>query len=467
MLIGQIAAATSTIRVGSGAVQTGHQTTLSIVEQFGMLDGFFPGRIDLGLGRSAQRRKQAERRREGRPAERRPRREKREHRSSGRPRVVDGLLIPKPFYYAKLLGSSRLGRLLGSLQQPGAESPDYREQVEEILGLLDGTLVTPDGDAVIAVPGQGADVEVWIFGSSGGQSARWRASWVCRSRRTTTSARPPCSRRWTRTGPRSVRRTAWRSRTSRCRPTSSSAEDDATARISPRPTGSGSAASAPARGRCRSRRPEEAARHVWSDEDRELVRDRVDTQFVGSPATVADELETLAAATGADELRRHDHHPRPRRSGPEPRAAGRGVVRPIGQPLGGRSDRMSKPVKQIHLAAHFPGVNNTTVWSDPTSGSQIDFASFVHLAQTAERGKFDFFFLAEGLRLREHRGQIFDLDVVGRPDSLTVLAGAGRGHRPHRAGGHAQHHVQRALRAGPPVRHARPPQQRPGRPGTR
>jgi FMN-dependent oxidoreductase (nitrilotriacetate monooxygenase family) len=83
---------------------------------------------------------------------------------------------------------------------------------------------------------------------------------------------------------------------------------------------------------------------------------------------------------------------------------------------------VNKPVKQIHLAAHFPGVNNTTVWSDPESGSQTDFASFVHLAQTAERGCFDFFFLAEGLRLREHRGRIFELDVVGRPDSLTVLA---------------------------------------------
>ena len=83
---------------------------------------------------------------------------------------------------------------------------------------------------------------------------------------------------------------------------------------------------------------------------------------------------------------------------------------------------MNGPGKQIHLAAHFPGVNSTTVWSDPTSGSQTDFASFVHLARTAERGKFDFFFLAEGLRLREHRGRIFDLDVVGRPDSLTVLA---------------------------------------------
>ena len=83
---------------------------------------------------------------------------------------------------------------------------------------------------------------------------------------------------------------------------------------------------------------------------------------------------------------------------------------------------MTKPLKQIHLAAHFPGVNNTTVWSDPASGSHIDFSSFVHFAQTAERGKFDFMFLAEGLRLREQGGEIYDLDVVGRPDTFTVLA---------------------------------------------
>jgi FMN-dependent oxidoreductase (nitrilotriacetate monooxygenase family) len=78
--------------------------------------------------------------------------------------------------------------------------------------------------------------------------------------------------------------------------------------------------------------------------------------------------------------------------------------------------------KPVHLAVHFPGVNNTTVWTDPSAGSQIEFESFVHLARTAERGLFDFFFLAEGLRLREHRGHIHDLDVVGRPDTFTVLA---------------------------------------------
>ena len=46
------------------------------------------------------------------------------------------------------------------------------------------------------------------------------------------------------------------------------------------------------------------------------MQDRVDTQFVGSPATVADQLEVLAAATGADELIlttiTHDHRDRVR-----------------------------------------------------------------------------------------------------------------------------------------------------------
>ena len=82
----------------------------------------------------------------------------------------------------------------------------------------------------------------------------------------------------------------------------------------------------------------------------------------------------------------------------------------------------TKPVKQVHLAAHFPGVNNTTVWSDPAAGSHIEFSSFSRFAQTAERGKFDFIFLAEGLRLREQNDEIYDLDVVGRPDTFTILA---------------------------------------------
>ncbi len=83
---------------------------------------------------------------------------------------------------------------------------------------------------------------------------------------------------------------------------------------------------------------------------------------------------------------------------------------------------MNPPARQMHLGAHFPGVNNTTVWSDPRSGSHIEFESFAHFARSAERAKFDFLFLAEGLRLREQGGQIYDLDVVGRPDTFAVLA---------------------------------------------
>jgi FMN-dependent oxidoreductase (nitrilotriacetate monooxygenase family) len=78
--------------------------------------------------------------------------------------------------------------------------------------------------------------------------------------------------------------------------------------------------------------------------------------------------------------------------------------------------------RQVHLAAHFPGVNNTTVWSDDRAESQIAFSSFEHFARNAERGLFDYLFLAEGLRLREQKGRIHDLDVVGRPNTLAILA---------------------------------------------
>lgn len=82
---------------------------------------------------------------------------------------------------------------------------------------------------------------------------------------------------------------------------------------------------------------------------------------------------------------------------------------------------MGKPIKQLHLAAAFPGVHSTTVWSDPAAGSPVEFDSFRRLAQTAERGRFDFLFLAEEPWVRDRHGLIHDLDVIGRPDTLTVL----------------------------------------------
>jgi FMN-dependent oxidoreductase (nitrilotriacetate monooxygenase family) len=80
------------------------------------------------------------------------------------------------------------------------------------------------------------------------------------------------------------------------------------------------------------------------------------------------------------------------------------------------------PRKQIILAAYVGGVNEHTAWEHPDAGSQIEFDTFRHVAQTAERGRFDYFFLAEGLALRERAGRVFEHDIAGRPDTLPVLA---------------------------------------------
>ena len=52
ILIGQIAANTDHIRVGSGGVMLPHYSALKVAENFRMLETLFPGRIDLGLGRA-------------------------------------------------------------------------------------------------------------------------------------------------------------------------------------------------------------------------------------------------------------------------------------------------------------------------------------------------------------------------------------------------------------------------------
>jgi len=52
VMIGPVAAATSRIRVGSGGVMLPHYSPLKVAENFSMLAGLFPGRIDLGIGRA-------------------------------------------------------------------------------------------------------------------------------------------------------------------------------------------------------------------------------------------------------------------------------------------------------------------------------------------------------------------------------------------------------------------------------
>ena len=52
VLIGHVAGATSTIRVGSGGVMLPNHAPLVIAEHYGTLETLYPGRIDLGVGRA-------------------------------------------------------------------------------------------------------------------------------------------------------------------------------------------------------------------------------------------------------------------------------------------------------------------------------------------------------------------------------------------------------------------------------
>jgi alkanesulfonate monooxygenase SsuD/methylene tetrahydromethanopterin reductase-like flavin-dependent oxidoreductase (luciferase family) len=283
------AAATTTIRLGSGAVQLGHRTALSTVEEFGLLDAVHPGRLDLGLGRSG-----------GRPPAEKTTVPTATPVVDGR--APNGLVVPPRFSFAHLLRSPRFALHRKLLLLPNAESQDYAEQIDDILALLAGTYRTEDGVEAHIVPGEGADVEVWILGSSGGESAQ-----VAGERGLRFAANYHVS-------PATVLeavdgyRAHFQPSDVLDKPYVSVsadvvvAEDDATARELATGYGPWVRSIRTAEGAIPFPTPEEARAHVWTDEDRELVQDRLDTQFVGSPRHVADRLEQLQEATGADEL---------------------------------------------------------------------------------------------------------------------------------------------------------------------
>ena len=53
VLIGHVAGATQTMRVGAGGIMLPNHSPLMVAEQFATLETLYPGRIDLGLGRAA------------------------------------------------------------------------------------------------------------------------------------------------------------------------------------------------------------------------------------------------------------------------------------------------------------------------------------------------------------------------------------------------------------------------------
>ena len=299
------AAATSTIRLGSGAVQMGHRTALSTVEEFGLLDTAYPGRFDLGLGRSGAR----------------PREPKAPALAGGGTAVVNGhtpngLLIPPRFSLAGLLKSPRFALQKTLLQLPYAEPQNYTEQVGDVLALIAGTYRSTDGEEAHVVPGEGAALQVWILGSSGGESAE-----VAGQRGLRFAANYHVS-------PATVLeavdgyRAAFKTGTGLDRPYVSVSADvvvagtEEEAREMATGYGLWVRSIRTAEGAIQFPTPEQARRHQWTEADRALVADRIDTQFVGTPRQVADQLERLRDATEADELIittiTHDHADRVR-----------------------------------------------------------------------------------------------------------------------------------------------------------
>jgi luciferase family oxidoreductase group 1 len=113
VLIGHVAAATKSIRVGSGGVMLPNHAPLVVAEQFGTLEALYPGRIDLGLGRAPG-------------------------------------------------GDFQTMRALRrDLRQSGEDFPVLLAELQTYLG--------PErpGQAVKAIPGQGSNVPITLLGSSG------------------------------------------------------------------------------------------------------------------------------------------------------------------------------------------------------------------------------------------------------------------------------------------------------------
>lgn len=111
VVIGQLAAATSTMRIGAGGIMLPNHAPLVIAEQFGTLEALFPGRIDLGLGRAP--------------------------------------------------GTDQM--TLRALRRSPMSADSFPQDVLELQALF-----APAGpnQAIRAVPGEGLNVPLWILGSS-------------------------------------------------------------------------------------------------------------------------------------------------------------------------------------------------------------------------------------------------------------------------------------------------------------
>lgn len=115
VVIGHVAAGTSTIRVGSGGIMLPNHAPLVIAEHFGTLESLFPGRIDLGLGRAP--------------------------------------------------GTDQ--RTMHALRRDSrSDGQDFPQQLDELRTYFDPSLAS-EPMHVRAIPGEGLSIPIWLLGSSG------------------------------------------------------------------------------------------------------------------------------------------------------------------------------------------------------------------------------------------------------------------------------------------------------------
>lgn len=317
--IALVAGSTSTIRLGSAGVQFGHRTPLATVEEFGLINALHPGRLDLGIGRSISR-PEPKAATDGESDTDSARKNYLAARGGAAhdedSHTPNGLLLPKQFDLSSAFSSNAAAHLLNLLQQPGAYAPGYDDQISTVLALLKGSYVSPEGLPAHASPGEGADVQVWILGASGGSSATVAGS---KGLRFVASYHHSPS---TVIDAVDAYRAAFKPSADVPEPYVAVSVDAVIAETDDEATELASGYAPWVRSIRRGEgaipfpTPTEAAALEWTDDDRELVRDRVLTQFVGSPATVADKLEVLRDATGASEISittiTHDHAARVR-----------------------------------------------------------------------------------------------------------------------------------------------------------
>jgi luciferase family oxidoreductase group 1 len=250
VLVGAVAAATSTLRVGSGGVMLPNHPPLVVAEQFGMLEGLYPGRIDLGLGRAP----------------------------GTDPRTA-----------------AALRRSAAPLS-----ADDFPQQLGELLAYFGEDPDAPADGTIHAVPAAGNQPPVWLLGSSlySAQLAGLLGLPFAFAHHFSSENTLPAAH-------------AYRSN---FRPSATlkepylliaagvwAAEDDERAGYLATPSAlqflrlrQGKPIKLPT--------PEEAAAYPFSEMERLIMADRVKGQFIGGPDTVRTGIDELLAATGANEL---------------------------------------------------------------------------------------------------------------------------------------------------------------------